>query len=158
MKKFNWGTGIALFYGFFAVIMVGLVIKSTFNPVLMVKKDYYDDDINFQSHYDKAQNGKQLANDMTIQYLAESNTVLLQFPPNLPTPVGKVTFFRPSENNKDRIFELKTDPSKRMMIQVDDLEKGVWRVQAEWQAEDKLYYKEEKIYIDNNNLARPVHK
>jgi hypothetical protein len=45
-----------------------------------------------------------------------------------------------------------------MMIRVDDFQKGLWRVQVEWQAEDKTYYKEEKINIEPNDWARPVHK
>ncbi len=158
MKKFNWGTGIALFYSLFAIIMVGLVIKSTYSPVLMVKNNYYDDDINLQAHLDKKQNTAKMTQEMTIMYVADANTVILQFPHNQPAPTGKVTFFRPSQNDKDRIFELKTDPAKQMFIRLDDFEKGLWRVQVEWQAEDKIYYKEEKINIEPTNWARPVHK
>ena len=158
MKKVNWGKGIGLFYGFFAVAMVALVIKSTYSPPLMGKKKYYDADINIQSHLDRPQNAKQLKEDMTIQYVAEANTVIIKFPQTLPTPVGKVTFFHPSENDKDRIFELKTDPSRQMFIRVDGFQKGLWRVQVEWQGEDKMYYKEEKINIQPNDWARPVHE
>ncbi len=158
MKKINWGTGIALFYSAFAVIMLSFVIKSTFSPPLIIKKNYYDDDINFQSALNSRQNTAALGNDMTIQYVTEANTVILQFPLNQPAPIGNVTFFRPSETDKDRIFPLKTDPARQMFIRVDDFQKGLWRVQVEWQGEDKTYYKEEKIYIEPNDWARPVHK
>lgn len=158
MKKINWGTGIAVFYSIFALTMVGFVIKSTFSPVLIVKKNYFDDDINYQRALLKKQNTTLLGNDMSIQYIAEANTVVLKFPLNLAPPVGNVTFFRPSETDKDRIFELKTDPARQMFIRVDDFQKGLWRVQVEWQAEDKTYFKEEKIVIEPNDWARPIHK
>jgi nitrogen fixation protein FixH len=158
MKKLNWGTGIAIFYSSFAILMIGLVIKSSYSPALVIKKNYYDDDINYQAHKEKVQNAVNLAQNMRIEYVAEANTVILHFPENEPTPVGKVTFFRPSKTDKDRSFDLKTDPSKRMMIRVDDFEKGLWIVQVEWQGEDKMYYKEEKINIEPNDWARPVHE
>jgi nitrogen fixation protein FixH len=158
MKKIDWGTGIAIFYSTFAVVMMGLVIKSFDSPALVIKKNYYDDDINYQAHKVKVQNGAALAQDMTIEYVAEANTIILHFPQNQPEPIGKVTFFRPSKTDKDRSFDLKTDPSKRMFIRVDDFEKGLWIVQVEWQGEDKLYYKEEKINIEPNDWARPIHE
>jgi hypothetical protein len=158
MKRMNWGTGIAILYCVFAVLMVGLVAKSINNPALVIKKNYYDDDINYQAHKVKVQNGADLVDDMRIEYVAAANTVILHFPESQPAPVGKVTFFRPSKTGKDRSFELKTDPSKRMFIAVDDFEKGLWRVQVEWQSADKLYYKEEKINIEPNDWARPVHE
>ena len=158
MKKINWGTGIAIFYSFFAIVMLGLVIKSTDSPVLMVKKNYYDDDIHFQAHLDKTQNAAHLTDSMTIQYVAAANTVILAFPHNQPAPVGKVTFFRPSKTDEDRIFELKTDVSRQMFIPADDFEKGLWRIQVDWKSGEKQYYREEKITIEPNNWARPVHK
>jgi nitrogen fixation protein FixH len=158
MKKLDWGTGIAIFYSVFAIAMMGLVIKSFDSPALVIKKNYYDDDINYQAHKVKVQNGAALAQDMTIEYVAEANTIILHFPQNQPAPIGKVTFFRPSKTDKDRSFDLKTDPSKRMFIRVDDFEKGLWIVQVEWQGEDKLYYKEEKINIEPNDWARPIHE
>jgi nitrogen fixation protein FixH len=158
MKKLDWGTGIAIFYSVFAIAMMGLVLKSFDSPALVIKKNYYDDDINYQAHKVKVQNGAALAQDMTIEYVAEANTVILHFPENQSAPVGKVTFFRPSKTDKDRSYDLKTDPSKRMFIRVDDFEKGLWIVQVEWQGEDKLYYKEEKINIEPNDWARPIHE
>ena len=49
----NWGTGIAIFYGTFMVIMITFVIKSRSVDHSLVMDNYYEEDINYQSHMDK---------------------------------------------------------------------------------------------------------
>jgi FixH len=97
-------------------------------------------------------------NEMSIDYIYEANTIILNFPQNQPAPTGKVTFFSPTKAEKNRIFELKPDLSKRMFIMIDGFEKGVWRIKVEWQAEDKVNVYEESINLEPNEWARPIHK
>lgn len=109
-------------------------------------------------HLMSMQNNTPLAHEVKIEYISEANTIILYFPQNEPAPVGKVTFLNPYKTDKNHIFELKTDPSKRMFILVDNLEKGVWRLKVEWQGEDKMYSQEEKINLEPNNWERPIHE
>jgi hypothetical protein len=109
-------------------------------------------------HLMSIQNNAPSAHEVRIEYISEANTVILYFPQNEPAPVGKVTFLNALKTNKNRIFELKTEPSKQMFILVDDLEKGVWKIKVEWQGEDKMYSQEEKINIEPNDWARPIHE
>jgi hypothetical protein len=109
-------------------------------------------------HLMAMENNPSLAHEVRIEYISEANTVILYFPQNEPAPVGKVTFFNILKTNKNRIFELKTEPSKQMFILVDDLEKGVWKIKVEWQGEDKIYSQEEKITLEPNDWARPIHE
>ena len=59
--KFNWGTGIALAYGIFALSMVGVVFASRKHDPGLVQKNYYDLDLNYQARMDKKQNAWALA-------------------------------------------------------------------------------------------------
>ena len=47
--KFNWGTGIGLFYVVFVVIMVSMVMFSARNNIDLVQEDYYEKDLNYES-------------------------------------------------------------------------------------------------------------
>jgi hypothetical protein len=109
-------------------------------------------------HLMSMQNNAPSAHEVRIEYISEANTIILYFPQNEPAPVGKVTFLNPLKTNKARIFELKTEPSKQMFILVDNLEKGVWSIKVEWQGEDKMYSQEEKINLEPNDWARPLHE
>jgi hypothetical protein len=50
--KLNWGTGIAIFYGLFMVIMITFVVMSRNVDHSLVMEDYYEADINYQEHKD----------------------------------------------------------------------------------------------------------
>lgn len=121
-------------------------------------KQLYNKNQEYQAYSAKIPTESKKLDEVLIEYISEANTVALSFPINQPNPVGTVTLFHPSKTNKDRIFELKTDPSKRMYIRVDDFEKGIWRIKVEWQGEDKMYVKEDKINLQPNDWSRPIHK
>jgi hypothetical protein len=106
--KLNWGTGIAIFYGCFMLTFIGIAIKTTQYDVNMVKKDYYNDDINYQKHYDKIQNEKDLIEKVQINFDTETESVVLKFPKTLSLPMGKVMLFHPANNKDDKwITQLK---------------------------------------------------
>jgi nitrogen fixation protein FixH len=155
--KFNWGSGIALFYSVFALTMIGLAVKSTGSPVLLEKKNYYDDDINYQAILNKKHNAQALSQDVDIRYYSERSLVAAQFPKDLPSPTGTITFFRPSSLTKDTVLEIKTDTTRLMAFSVEGFKTGLWRVQVDWQADGKAFWREEKVFIDNFDPARPIH-
>jgi hypothetical protein len=147
--KLNWGTGIAIFYSTFVLIFIGIVIKSTQYDVNMVKKDYYADDLNYQSHFDKKQNARFLTEGVGIRYDNERSAVILRFPTNMPLPEGTVTLFHPARDKDDKFFTIKTDNAAAMEIPVKGLPNGRWRLQIDWKSGNKAFYKEEYIIIQN---------
>ena len=100
---------------------------------------------------------KEITKDVVIEYNTEANTIVLNFPQEKPVPAGSVTISDSSKNHKSHVFELKTNPMKRMYIRVDNFEKGVWIVKVARQGEDKIYETEEKFNIIPNNWSRPIH-
>jgi hypothetical protein len=145
--KINWGTGIAIFYGCFMLTFIGIAIKSTQYDVNMVKKDYYTDDINYQKHLDKIHNEQALTEKLHINFDAESETVVLKFPKNLPFPTGRVILFHPASDKDDKTFQIETDNAAQMNIPVKGLKNGRWQVQINWESGNKAFYKEEYIVI-----------
>lgn len=145
--KFNWGTGIAAAYTIFALAMVGLVIKSTQHDVNLVKKEYYDDDINYQSHFNKLQNEKNLTTDLKIDLITEGVDLSIKFPTETPQPTGKITFFRPSKTGIDKTLDIQVNEKNEMIIPTSILKDGLWKVQVDWQANGKTFYKEQNILI-----------
>ncbi len=146
--KFNWGHGIALFYATFVLVLGGAVVASTRYDHPLVKKNYYDDDINYQSHRDKVQNAKHLKQDVSIDYQDVSQKITLKFPQEVGQPTGKVLLFCPSAGGIDRSFDINTNDSLRMEIPANDLKKGLWRVKTDWQAGAKTFFTEAIIMIE----------
>lgn len=149
--KINWGTGIAIFYGCFMLTFISIAILSTRHDVNMVKKNYYDDDINYQKHYDRIQNEQALTEKVQINFDTESESVFIKFPLNMPIPVGKIILFHPARDTDDKSFDIKTDNAAQMIIPVKGFPNGRWQVQINWESGNKTFYKEEYIVIENKN-------
>ncbi len=140
--KLNWGTGIAMFYSTFVVVLVAVVIKTTTFDNSLVSEQYYADDLNYQQQFDKLQNSKNLNKDLEIQYQASSQQVLLHFPDNLPAPKGEVYFFCPSNSKLDFRQPVVADANRQQSIATEQLKPGLWRIKVDWQAGDIPYFKE----------------
>lgn len=147
--KFNWGTGIALVYGAFAVIMVTVVIVSKQHDPGLVSKDYYTLDLNYQERMDKKQNAVNLTNALQVHFDAKRKVIRLQFPAEIGTPAGSVKCSRPASTLDDFSLDVKTGPDGLMEIPADKLTNGLWHIEVDWQANGVKYFNESKITVIN---------
>ena len=145
--KLNWGTGIALVYGIFALSMVGFAIQSSKQDIGLVKKDYYEDDINYQTHYNKIQNAQHLKTDLSVALDSTGSAIAFKFPTDVSKPTGKILLFRPSQSGADVELDISLNPQNIMEIPTQSLKAGLWKVKVEWNADGKDFYKEESLII-----------
>lgn len=146
--KFNWGTGIALFYIIFATSLVAVVIKSTQYDHSLVVDDYYQQDLEYQQHYDKLENSQALAEDVQIQLLASpSKQVLFSFPKEMGEIGGQLHFMRPSHKDSDFSVDIQLDEGNELSLPAGKLLPGLWKVQVDWQVGEKAYFKEQVLVL-----------
>lgn len=145
--KFNWGTGIALFYGTFVVVLLYFVIKSTGQDNSLVSDQYYADDLAYQQHYDKLRNAQSLEQDLEISAPVDEGQVLLQFPANLGSVQGTIHFFCPSDSKQDFSVPVKVDTSYLQSVPHTSLKKGMWRIKVDWEAGGTAYFREEVLHF-----------
>ncbi|MBL7816555.1 MAG: FixH family protein [Saprospiraceae bacterium] len=145
--KLNWGKGIALVYGLFAASMLAFALNTTKYDVGLVKKDYYEDDINYQTHYVKMQNARALKTDLKVTLDSLGDFIVLSFPTDLPSPTGKILLFRPSQTGTDVDIDIKPDANSRVEVPTQSLKAGLWKIKVDWKAADKDYYKEQSLVI-----------
>jgi len=145
--KLNWGTGIAIFYGIFVVVLVAIVIKTTTFDNSLVSDDYYADDLNYQQQYNKLANSRDLADDLRINMQAAAQLVELVFPSDLGKAGGEIVFFCPSDSKSDFTVAVQPGDDNRQTVPTAGLKPGLWRVKVDWQADGKAYFKEVVITI-----------
>jgi nitrogen fixation protein FixH len=145
--KFNWGTGIALVYGAFALIMVGVVVLSQQHDPGLISKDYYNLDLNYQEHFDKKQNTVNLPDVLEVRYDAVRKVIRLQFPAKVGTPAGAVKCYRSATAQDDFNLDVQTNPEGVMEIPADQLTKGLWHLEIDWQANGTKYFNEALVTI-----------
>ena len=143
--KFNWGTGIAIFYGIFVVVLVIAVIRSTGIDNSLVTEDYYQKDLEYQTQIDKQVNARSLSTDLAIRYSDPDRAVRFSFPKDLGSIEGKILFFRPSNAALDFEADIQTDDNFEQIISTRELLPGLWKVKVDWSAGGRDFYKEETI-------------
>jgi hypothetical protein len=139
--KFNWGTGIALFYSVFVLIFVSLVVRSRQFDNSLVSDQYYADDLRYQEHYEKLLNSQRLEHDLEIGQA--EGVATFQFPPAPGPARGEIHFFCPSDSRQDFRVPVRPDAGGRQIVPVDRRKPGLWKVKVDWRAGESAYYKEE---------------
>ncbi|MEM8907888.1 MAG: FixH family protein [Bacteroidota bacterium] len=145
--KFNWGFGIALFYLSFMVTLVYVVFKSTTYDHSLVMDNYYEQDLQYQQHYEKLQNAQALAQQVSVQYDDQAKTIAFQFPEHDQLVKGTIHFFCPSTKHGDWVEVIKLDEQQKMTIAKPQLMAGRWKIKIDWTDTNKKYFQETEMML-----------
>lgn len=145
--KISWGTGIAIFYSCFVLVMIMMVVKSARVDVNMVEEDYYQTDLNYQEVRDSRSNAEKVVTDRMVYYDATEREVSIHFPPLFSDPKGMVHFYRPSDRRLDKKFDISIDDNQIMQISSDRMSRGYWKVLIDWSFDGKKYSWEETLVL-----------
>ncbi|MFK7806257.1 MAG: FixH family protein [Saprospiraceae bacterium] len=145
--KLNWGTGIAIFYISFMAIMIFMVMKTTTYDNSLVVDNYYEKDLQYQSHFEKKANNQDLAQKVVFDFSAVEKTIDLQFPKTLNSISGSVRLYNPISKFGDVDKLVKVDSNNTMSIPLDKLKPGRWKVLLDWKDSQKAYYTETEFVL-----------
>ena len=142
MIKINWGQGIAIFLIIYVGILVTALISSMRVDHSLVAKDYYAQDLAYQSRYEKE--SKQIAADnLSVQYNREEQIMTFQFA-DAHTISGSVHFYRPSNASHDFVQALSATTA---VVSTKDMIPGKWKVKVDWEQDGQAYYKQMDMYL-----------
>ena len=145
--KLNWGTGIAIFYISFMIVMIAFVVKSRSYDHSLVVDNYYEEDLKYQQHYNKLVNAQDEDSNFEYKYFPKEKTIKLKFPSQASVAEGEVLFYRPSDSRLDFKVPLKLDAENTMLVATGKLPKGRWEMKCNWSIGDKDYYKKVDLYF-----------
>jgi nitrogen fixation protein FixH len=144
----NWGYRIALTYILFVIFMLTMVISSFRYEVNLVAKDYYKQEIAYESEIKKMRNTNALKTKFTVKYNAENKVLDLQMP--VKQGEGEIHLFRPADDKLDLKMPLAMDSEGRQAVPISNLKAGLWRIKINWLSGNKNYYVSEKFFIEPN--------
>lgn len=145
--KINWGTGIAIFYCLFMTTMIYLVYQSIQYDRNLVVENYYEKDLQYQSHLDKLSNATRLKVDLKIVQEKEDNQIRFSFPKELSEVKGDILFYRPSDNSKDFQSKILVNENHEFIVPTNQMLSGGWKVKVNWKGDEIPFYKEVNIRI-----------
>jgi hypothetical protein len=143
----SWGWKITILYGSFVAMMVTLVIMSARQDIPMVTEDYYEKDLQYETHMVRVANSSNLEQDVTIVYNQKTQQVTVTFPNEMTDFSGEVLCFRPSQEGLDFTLPIENLNKKTLTFGTSEMIKGRWKVKIDWQGDGEIYYKEMAIFI-----------
>ncbi len=137
--KFNWGTGIVIFFIFFAASMTFAVVATTRHPPQLMQKDYYALDLNYQERLEQKQNTAALVTAPTARFDAASKMIQVKFPEGITAQTGTAKCYRSATTKDD--FTTKIENATALEIPTGSLASGRWHVELDWEsAEGKKFF------------------
>ncbi len=144
--KFNWGTGIAIFYISFVIAMLSFVFWTTGNNRDLVTEDYYAEELVYQKTIDNKARTEDLVGDVAIR--SEKGKIDITLPEGMieKSIKGELFLYRQDDKRKDTKFPFEGDRTD-YTFQSERIVIGRWTVKLSWVSEGKDYYYEDKIWI-----------
>lgn len=145
--KFNWGTGIFIFIGFFILSGVAFIIFAYNQNINLVHDNYYEKGLNYSQRMEAGERAAKYKNDIEVSNNEEF--VIVKFSEQLAKTLenGELVFFRSSDKKRD--IKLKLKPfEKGLHVPLGDFINGKYIVQIKWTFKDEDYYLEKDCYIN----------
>lgn len=143
--KMDWGKSIVLAFVLFAAFIGVLVTVCVRQDISLVTRDYYSEDLDYQSQMDRLRNAEQLSVKPTIELLDnQSLRVAFDF---RQFDAGKLVLYSPSDIKQDKTFNLEATGSPFQIFSLGSLKRGNYMIKMTWSANGKEFYFEKSIYI-----------
>ena len=147
--KINWGTGIFLFYSFFAISLFYQVYKSTQYDHSLVVENYYAKDLAYQTTYNKLQNSLQLSTPLKVTYFEGLQLLEIAFPKEMIDISGTILFYRASNKKEDTTIPIQVGIDNCLNIFTNTLAPGMWKVEIDWASNGVHYLNRNTIQVPN---------
>ncbi len=134
------------------VIFIGSILYAisvmSAQDVPLVSRNYYEQEIDYQSQIDKEQRALQNAPDVSFSR-DNGRGAWLAFNDSQPVVAGEgnVTFFRPSDESLDFRVPVNPDSQGMQWIDLSQARSGLWVVQVEWKEGEDMYYHETQLLV-----------
>ncbi len=150
-QKSIWPYAIIAYFVFFIAAVAAFISFALKQDVHLVRPDYYAAEMKYQQRLDQMNRTAQLGREVVIEYRAKHRKLGIKLPPqHLPgKPVGKITFYRPSDPSLDRSFPIELQSDGKQFVDIAAIANGSWRVELKWSAAGQDYFKTQKIVVSN---------
>jgi hypothetical protein len=143
----NWGYRVAILYAGFASLIGFLVVRSINEDIDLVAPDYYEKELQYDSHKAATERNIALSNPAAIW--SDSNGLRLELPKDFdPSQIsGTIQLFRPSGKKLD--FTVGIDSRQGLIQKVDrsKLVAGMYRVKVEFIYQSESYFLEKQVVV-----------
>jgi hypothetical protein len=138
----NFGRWILVAFVFFALFMATLVTVCVRENIGLVSKNYYADELAYQTKMDQIKNTSALSAQPKIS--VEGSLVKVDFAGVGLIQKGQLALLCPSDPSRDQKFEISSNKNEQV-FQIRENGRGLFRAGLKWTMGDKEYYLEKMI-------------
>lgn len=144
MNRNIWPSAIGLFYGCFAVAVVGVAIFAMRQPSDLVAEDYYARELKHQARIDSETRGL-ASTEFAVNVAPDARALDLRLPGQGIT--GEINLYRPSSAALDRTIPLAPGVDGHQRIDLSGSAAGLWKVQVRWVEAGVERYREDTVVL-----------
>lgn len=137
---------VAVFVAF-GTFIISIVVQSMQHDVNLVTKDYYAQELAYETQIQKESRSNQYKDQVNISHLKNEQMMRIQLPKELQKLQGNLLLYRPSSSKMDVSVPLQMNQHNEQYIATEKLAKGVWVVKVYVNANNENYYFEKEILI-----------
>ncbi|MEW6194032.1 MAG: FixH family protein [Bacteroidota bacterium] len=146
--KLTWGSGIAVIYILFVVILVTTVAIFMKEDVHLVTDEYYTKELAYQQQIDKINRTSKLQQQLEINIDRENVNLLFPTIFKHSDLSGTIHFYRPSNLEKDFVVKVEPDSANKQIVTTSKMEKGLWKLKVDWNVNNISYYNEQILVVN----------
>jgi hypothetical protein len=149
MKKNIWPYAIIAYFVVFITGVVTWVSFAVRHDDQLVRPDYYEHEIKYQTQIDRLARTRALSSESVIAYNFAENKIRITLPDEMrgQNLDGTIHLYRPSDARLDKKIPVVTSIDGAQEINVAELQGGLWKVRLEWKAGDDEYYAEKSLVL-----------
>ena len=149
MKKNIWPYAII---AYFVVFITGIVVWVSFaarHDDQLVRPDYYEHEIKYQTQIDRVARTRALNSESVIIYNFGEKSIGITLPSAMHSRnlEGTIYLYRPSDARLDKRIPLSPSVDGTQQIDVRNLKEGLWKLRLDWKTGDAEYYVEKSLVL-----------
>jgi hypothetical protein len=152
-KRNLWPAFVIAAFGLFAAGMATLVVIACNNGSDLVRQDYYEEELRFQSQLDRLNRSTSLAQQVSIVYDTNAQQIVVSLPRDHASsfPEGGIELYRPSSSQLDKRIALAVDQKGTQSLDARTLVAGLWKVRVHWNVNSEEFFSDQPIVISHPN-------
>ena len=144
-----WLISITVFFVLLIGAIVSFILFANRHREELVRPDYYAEEMRFQLQLDRLNRTQPIRDRIAISFDPGERAVRIALPvgTDLPSVVGEIHLYRPSNSRLDRKMRLTLDAHGIQRINAAGLRPGLWKVRVQWTVEGREYFLDETVVV-----------
>lgn len=144
-KAIHPGTVVLIGFGVMILFMIYLVYRCNQNPVVMVSKNYYDQEIVYQEQIDARNNMTSTGQKVRVERLGDQFSFQVPEQINNELTTMDISFHHTADEKLDIQYHPSQQADGNYLLPIDKKMRGDYRVEVKMKGRDKNY--EEQLEI-----------